>query len=379
MKHDEALPHEKTPATDGAPIIGRGVLGRLLLPLFIIGLLVTAIFGYSLLAAHRQPSETERFIPEYSYKHDVQLDYIVQLKPNSLFGETTLGSGQTYFAKIIDGIDVLFSYDFRGEPANDVKGTYEIRAILVSGDLSAELEGKASKSTKLWEKASVVVPTTPFAGQSGSVNIKQSLPLMLQDFESEAKAISEELGIAPRQLYVKLLGLVKTSASLSSRELSAKELEASLVVPLGQSYFTLTSKQASAEDSIGKTERVVLTDVLEKRAGVLRSTLIAGSISGVFGILMLIRFALQPPRRKVQSASIVPRRFRDRVAEASGQANILAGDMVAVMSFEDLVKIADETGKPIVHHATADESDAREIFYVYDGSVRYAYLHLRKK
>jgi hypothetical protein len=373
MKHNEGL-SQKQPAGQGAPLISRGILGRLLLPLFLIGLLATAIFGYSFVTANRQPSEIERFVPEYTYKHDARLNYSVHLKPNILFGETTLDSGQNYFTKVIDGIDVLFSYDFRGEPANEVKGTYEIRAVLVSGDLSAELEGKAGKGTKLWEKASVIIPATPFTGQSGSVSIKETFPLILQDFESQAKTISEELGIAPRQQYVKLLGLVKTSASLSSRELSAKELEASLVVPLNQSYFTLTSKQASAQDSIGRTEVVVLSDVIERREGALRSTLITGGIAGVFGILVLLRLALRPVGRKTQPAYIVPRRYRDRVAEANGQANYLAGDVVSLLSFEDLIKVADEAGKPILHQTFANDSDIRDAFYVNDGSVRYAYL-----
>jgi hypothetical protein len=374
MKRSEDLSEKEPPARRGAPLISRRILGRLLLPLFIVGLLATSVFGYSLIVAQRQPSEIERFVPEYTYKHDALLDYRVHLKQNVLFGETTLGSGQNYFTKVIDGIDVVFSYNFRGDPANEVKGTYEIRAILVSGDLSAELEGKAGKVTKLWEKASVIIPATPFTGQNGTVSIKETLPLVLQEFESQAKTVSEELGIAPRQHYVKLLGIVKTSASLPSRELSAKELEASLVVPLNQSYFTMTSKPASAEDSVGKTEVVVLSDVIERREEALRSTLIAGGIAGVFGILVLLRLALRPVGRKTQPAYIVPRRYRDRVAEANGQANYLAGDVVSLLSFEDLIKVADEAGKPIVHQTFANDSDIRDAFYVNDGSVRYAYL-----
>ena len=354
-----------------------GIPARLLLPVFVVGAISTLVMGYSLVTAYMQPAEVERFIPEYSYRQNAQLDHAVYLKPNKLFGETSLGPGHTYFAKTIDRVDITFAYSFDGEPAAEVKGIYEVRATTVCGELSNELveTGKSTERTKLWEKQSALLPPTPFVGKNGSVSIRQTIPIQLEEFRNEAGEINEELGVGDRQQYLKIQGLVRTLVSLPSKEIGIKELVTTTLIPLGQAYFVVSGRpQALDQDSIGRTERVVLDDVLTRREQALIPTLILGAVTGVLGIVLVLRLVGRPAPAKGKPASVIPRRYRERIAEADGQAPHLPADTVPLLSLKDLIKVADEAGKPILHQAVPDGNDIREAFYVCDGPVRYAYL-----
>lgn len=341
------------------------VLQKLQYYFFIITFVSTAVAVYYFMDANRQPAEIVEFVPEYSYKHKAALDYEVMLKPNSLYEEPVLGPDRGYFTKIVEKINVFFSYDFSGSHPQPVKGTYGINAVLTSGELQ-----KSSKvKDPMWEKEFELIPPTPFSQNSGSVNIQERLSIYLENYKSIADELHKELGITTRPNHLVLEGWVKTSVQSESDNIN-KELKPKLIIPLGQAYFSIDGERiASGADNLGTTVITPLHDVLERRKKAKEAVILLGSITAIRGVIIGVQLKPRLARKRDKNKHQVLRRCKERIVEADMRAELPPGKAVPLKSLEDLVRVADEIVKPVVHLAIPQGN----MYYVLDGEVRYEY------
>lgn len=319
-----------------------------------------------------KPAKIDEFIPEYNYEHNAVLTYSVALNPNSLYEEDVLGPGRVYFTKTVKDIHMVFSYVFKGKPKDvPVSGTYGVTVTLVSGEDKAVGEGDA-KSTPLWQKKFDVIPPTPFSTNGGSVDISRTFSLRPVDLQEICDKIHEELGVTTRPNNVLVEGWVNTIAAPDPKRIS-KRLVATLKFPLGQGYFKIEGEPlASGADSVGKTVTIIRDDILaqQRKAGMAVSIL--GSVTAALGVGALFQLrAKLIQRRMATSDCAVPRKFKDRIVEASVRGELPSGVTITVGSFGDLIKVADELAKPIIHYTFGQGSDT---YYVPDGDINYAYM-----
>jgi len=61
------------------------------------------------------------------------------------------------------------------------------------------------------------------------------------------------------------------------------------------------------------------------------------------------------------------------VAEAMGGTPMEGEKIISLGSLEDLVKVADELSKPIIHQSP-NAAEERHIYYISDGAIRYQYV-----
>ena len=145
------------------------------------------------------------------YEGEGRFDYEVYLKPNQLYetdvlrseplpaAEPTaspqaLGSGLSYFPKIIDNIEASFSYQFPCDmPINEQSQEVEVTIII--------------ENPEKWSKSLVVVPKTM---KEGSFTI--FFPLDIQYFTMVIDAISEETGVGGSSYNLKIKADVHTVA-----------------------------------------------------------------------------------------------------------------------------------------------------------------------
>ncbi|MBA7578902.1 hypothetical protein ES708_20768 [subsurface metagenome] len=67
------------------------------------------------------------------------------------------------------------------------------------------------------------------------------------------------------------------------------------------------------------------------------------------------------------------KKYADRIAEASSQTPMASEKIISLGSIDDLVKVADELGKPVIHQPpTATEK--RHTYSVIDGTTQYQYI-----
>jgi len=162
-------------------------------------LLIAAIFG--VWKAFSLPSTTEQPIVVANYAHRGEFDYLVYLKPNSLYGPlqpkeeaTEEETSPVFFRNIIDEARLTFSYNFScSQSLSSVTNKVVVSAI-------AENPG-------MWQKEIIILEETP-GGQQVSVDF----PLNLESLESVVDDIEQEIGVSTYQNQFIIRAAVHTTA-----------------------------------------------------------------------------------------------------------------------------------------------------------------------
>jgi hypothetical protein len=68
----------------------------------------------------------------------------------------------------------------------------------------------------------------------------------------------------------------------------------------------------------------------------------------------------------------IKKKYGERMAEATGQTAKSAGNVIYLSSMADLVTVADELGKPIIHELSGPPPETH-VYFVLDGTTQYRY------
>jgi hypothetical protein len=162
-------------------------------------LLIAAVFG--VWRAFSLSASTEQTITVANYEHRGEFDYLVYLKPNSLYGPlqpqeegTEEGTAPVFFRKIIDEARLAFSYNFScSQPLSGVTNKVVVSAI-------AENPG-------VWQKEVPILEET-----HGGQEFEVDFPLELESLESVVEDIMAEIGVASYQNQFVIRADVHTTA-----------------------------------------------------------------------------------------------------------------------------------------------------------------------
>jgi len=148
--------------------------------------LIAAIFG--VWKTFSLPSTTEQSNVEANYEHRGAFDYLVYLKPNSLYGplqpkaeEAGQETSPVFFRNIIDEVRLSFNYKFdSSEPVTTVVNNVVVTVIMENPDM--------------WQKEIIILEET-HEGQEFTINF----PLDFEALESVVDEIEKEIGISTYQ------------------------------------------------------------------------------------------------------------------------------------------------------------------------------------
>ena len=314
---------------------------------------VFCISAYTTYASlNEKPKIIEKEITVCNYMHIGRFDYIIYLKNNSLFGATTLGPGSPIFKNITDHINASFSYSFICNKEAKVYGDYE---------LNAEIK------TNLWNKSFVIIPKTNF----NSSNFKINFPLDIFHFERFVDQIDKELAIRSRNPVLTYKCDVHTIAETGVGTID-ESFSHSLTVPLQRNVFSINNLSAQKSGSIKRTEKVII-----QSSSVAKRNSLAFTIA-IF--LSLIAFALitkGEPGTKSKLGKIdetekvvkwIKRKYGDWIVDSNEIPSTEV--IISLKSIEDLMKVAEDLGKPVIHKA----NKGKHLYCVFDNSVQYKYI-----
>ena len=315
-------------------------------------LFLILIFLFSLnnlIQAFQIPDTIEEKVSIASYEQKSHFNYVVILKPNSLYDTSTLGPGKTYFTKIVDRIDTLFLYEFRSDQPVGISGDYEVTAIV---------------RTELWEKNFTVVPKKEFSGTSFNV----SLPLTLTPYNEVVSSVGNEIGVQAKEPKLELLYKINTIAIADDNQVK-ETLTTTVIIPLQKNSFEIGGDlSGSKPGSIMKTEQVLQENVVKKRI-----------YSSVVTVLILLIFLLV--RSRTENIHLEIDKIEGRVANIQKKygdwivdAEVLPKSdkeqiFIPLNSIEDLIKVAEELGRPVIHVRRGGNHQ----YYILDGQTCYEY------
>ena len=306
--------------------------------------------------------------------HSGRFGYDVYLEDNSLYDEdvlrsygiptaepvaepeigapgVTLGPGHVYFTRLIDSMEGSFDYRFECEaPVSAESHEVELRVALEAPDL--------------WTREfSLVGPLS----ESGDCSV--SFPMDLERYVELIEAIEEEIGAGADSHTIRYIAEVTTSVSSPAGAIEdtyTQTLEAKLE---GNTLRFQEERALRRDGSLGGG--VVPANPGSDGWG---TPWLAGVAIGAVGLAAVAivdrRMRLAPPSPDVE-ASRAEKKYRQSLVSVSTlPAGGPGAAVVRVTRLDELVRIAEDSGKPVLHYA----SEGRHSYLVLDGNVRYEYV-----
>ena len=330
----------------------------------LIGLIALVGFSaYTTYDAYQLPTFVERKVPACSYQHEGNFNYIVYLKNNSLYGTPTLGPSENgkYFKKITDHIDAFFSYEFISTRNAEISGEYEVIANV---------------NTEIWDKDFVIVPKTSFGSSSTSTSagFNTSFPINFTRFEDFIEKVEEETGVSVKNPVLITKCHIHTRANTDAGTID-ESFVPSLTMTLGKNTIEINGDLSQRKSGvIEKTEKVFQPRVIEKRKLSLRMTLVGFCIFIAFAVLTKSE-KLSETEKGEKEVKEVMKKYGDWIVNTEdlpSGAGMEHQSIIHLSSFEDLIKVAEELGKPVLHKLPSN-AEEKHVYYVFDGSIRYEF------
>ena len=95
----------------------------------------------------------------------------------------------------------------------------------------------------------------------------------------------------------------------------------------------------------------------------------------LFGFLGFVYYRNRAPMVPVveKQARAIKKKYGERITESAGDRLPGGEQVIRMNTMEDLVKVADELGKPVVHLTLGGEEGQAHVYQIFDGEVVYRY------
>jgi hypothetical protein len=267
--------------------------------------------------------------------------------------------GDAIYTKLLNNIDASFHYQLKGGQA--------IKNLEEEATVTAVIEG-----VKAWSKTVVIVPATR---QNGAFTLK--FPIDLNQYSRLIENIRNETGAAADSYLITIRADVHVTGDTGYGRLD-EVFSPALTTTLDKNILSWNEKMAQSKPGAVETIETVPNTgrYLGLSRGEIRELTLALFIIFLAAFLVLLFWSskfrpvetpqLENERLKLQ------KKYGQRIAEASVIPQSDTESRISLNTMEDLIKIADELGKPIVHQPPSI-ADGPHSYLVYDSSATYRY------
>lgn len=297
----------------------------------------------------------------YSYSCNNTAKYSVRLRDNNLYESQVMEEGRTYLTTLVEGIEVEFVSEFRGDSVTSIEGEYEIQA---------EVRGytdKVDQKEVVWSKVYPIQDKQTFKQDTDYVENRSEIELNFKGYKQFADSVVETTNVRiPTELLVTFSGKVVTQYEENMIE---EPILSTLSIPLNKEYFTIQKKEQKQENSIKKqVEHILPPD--QKRLLFLGG----GSVCGMV-VLAIMIWGTQPLNeeelRRKQIRQII-RLHGSRLVAIDRVVDQAHKEIHQITDIEDLIKLADELEKPVFYIKDKDLININR-FYIVDQEIVYMY------
>ncbi len=319
--------------------------------LIIILMVAVFIFSYLIYSEAFNPGFEEQKNTVYSYSNKGSINYFVYLKQNKLYNGNVLEEGKLYITEFVDYIDTNLKYEFIGEKSDNIKANYSI---------VAKIQGFATESEKIiniWEKDFPILQNRTIKSYNNKISIDERVNVNLTDYNSFVKEIKDASKINCQtnlilSMNINLFGNTEKSEVEDS-------IITSLIIPLDVAMFEITGN--NIVDKPGAIEETVQVQILVNKTLVIIYGIILTAL--IISLIILLFFTQTAPEKDPLEKELnkIFKKHGDRLVALNSYMAIK--NYIEVKSIEDLVKISDETGKPILYKYSDDYKEINK-FYV---------------
>jgi len=302
-----------------------------------------------------------------------EFDYTIHLEENSLFDTETLkpssvippssktiGPGEVIFSNLIDRMDTTFYYDFKcDQPVRGLAEDVTITAVL--------------ENPEVWSKTFVLVPRTK---KSGDFSI--SFPLDIKQFTEMLETIRSETGVSAQSYNLTITADIHTVAQTDFGEID-EHFTQTLSSALGKGTLEWNEELVKTEPGSITTSQMIPNPNKYLGLSVSVARNLSAAVAGIFllfflfSVVLYVRFKPTELSQMEKEVIHIRKKYGKRIAEIMSQTPVEGEKIISLGSMEDLIKVADELLKPIIHQAPTTPEEAHG-YYVFDGATRYQYL-----
>lgn len=326
---------------------------RIRLGLIAVAAVAAMIFSYFIYSEAYNPGVEQKTIPVYSYDSKGSINYEIDLKPNNLYTDSRLGEGKLYITEFVDYIDTNLKYEFTGEREAEIKGSYDITAK-VSG-----YAGEGEKTANIWEKDFPIKKTKEFTSADGKLSINENVKLNINEYNAFVQNIKETSKInCQTSLTLSLnINLEGTTDKGNIEEI----MSPGITIPLDTLLFEITGNNNI--DRPGAIEETV-DEPLPANKNKMAGYSVILSILVIVMIILMFFTTTSPPRDSLEKElGKIFKRHGERLVALNSDIDVHGA--AVVKSFDDLVRISDEIGRPILYRYSDNYKEINK-FYVYN-------------
>lgn len=322
---------------------------------------------YNVYNAYQVPAYIERYDSRCDYEHDGDFHYIAHITSTSIYNnKSTIGPDEICFSKITDHLDISFYYTFRCTEPAEVKGDYEIIALV--------------ESPEQWKKRFIIVPKTAFNSTGRYADFTSSFPLNISHYNSIANEIGDEIGIRPSDPKLTIETNIHTIAKADAGNID-ETFSPAIEIPLNKDIIEINGDLHQRKNgSIGKTERIYQQSVIYRRHYTLGALVLCLILLIVFAYMFLA--AKQGSRGRGVSkiekeVMVAKKKYGDWIVDTEDIPARADDRVISMNSLEDLIKVAEEIGKPVIHKKSPTPK-GEHTYHVFDGATRYDYTLMQR-
>lgn len=303
------------------------------------------------------PEITTDEYTSYNHKELLTYDYTTHLKPNPIYGKTTLPANLYYPLLYTDSLLVNFKYKFNGQVPTTIKGKYKVNITLEGYTIRNE------KIQSLWRKkypSPIIVP----------VNITK------ENFSSDR---SFSINIDPYLNFIELLKddnissqcrlIIRTDLDLvKSNEFGEfnDPYQHEFIVPLTNTFINIDSElKKEYENPI--TATTTTTTPLSLTSSIIFALFLILCLTVIICLHLLTEPIVKSLKEKI--AISIFKKYGTRLIGTLEDPDRHATNPIILKSMEDLIRLSDELIKPIFYHAEKEIKDIKEFYLLTEGKI----------
>ena len=334
--------------------------GKLIILLSIFALL-TLFSMLSVYFTHQLPTEDIKTTTLATYQHVGTYDYTAKLRSNIIYNQTELKPGQgLLYTAITEYINTTFSYTFESSQEANITIEYKIDVIFPT-----------------WGKAFNIVPQTKINSVGNSTKFSNNYLVNITSLQELKKTLEEETRIRVSDYNITIRPEIHTIANNNIATIDEYFTPTMAMTfrhgnPEGN-YISTTGLEHTRPNAITDTVYIYVPGVLEQQYA--SYIFCFATLSLLVVTIWAYTKALKPSVKPKKSMEEIVAPYEEVIAESAGEPSYKGRTAIITMkSLEDLVKVADWLGKPVLSCEKAPSTLSKEstrIFYVLDGTTRY--------
>ena len=326
-----------------------------LIALLTILLIISLSFTYVL---YQQPTTAQQTITSTQYNQNAIFTYQAHLHDNTIYNTNILQPGQGHiFTRLTDTIDISLTYKITADTHFTHTGSYTLIAQLI---------------TDIWTKTYELIPTTTFTTNTTPTIFQTSTSINYTHYNDIVTHYNDETGVNANDPTLLIKCNINTHLTFPTNT-TIESFSPTLTIPLEQNIIEITGDLYQNKPGIiQQTTTYTRQDVIDQRTIWLITTFLTAFLLAL--LYIFTQSIPQPTTTHEKQIAKLNKKYGEWIIHTQNPPNTLNKKTIHINSMEDLTKISEDIGKPILHYELNTPKSPQDIYYLIDNDVQYEYI-----